>query len=169
MFCWFYKLMISNALDNDNQLSRQTKKHVRKCPDCQQFYETCSYLGQELGQQVGLPNKDYSERLNEDILLSLSDKRPETIKSETLWKPVLIAACLVVVFSIAILFVAKYFEKPVPDTRIPDVEVLIAQLPDSIESPLRIEFENLVSDTESAVRFLVTCVDVDIADSKIKN
>jgi hypothetical protein len=36
--------------------------------------------------------------------------------------------------------------------------------PPVIEEPLASEFENLANDTESAVRFLVACVNVDIAD-----
>jgi hypothetical protein len=38
--------------------------------------------------------------------------------------------------------------------------------PQVIEEPLANEFENLANDTESAVRFLVACVAVDIADIK---
>jgi hypothetical protein len=36
--------------------------------------------------------------------------------------------------------------------------------PPVIEEPLASEFENLANNTESAVRFLVACVAVDIAD-----
>jgi hypothetical protein len=36
--------------------------------------------------------------------------------------------------------------------------------PPVIEEPLASEFQNLASDTESAFRFLVACVAVDIAD-----
>ena len=38
--------------------------------------------------------------------------------------------------------------------------------PQVIEEPLANEFENLANDTESAVRFLVACVAVDIADAR---
>jgi hypothetical protein len=38
--------------------------------------------------------------------------------------------------------------------------------PKVIEEPLANEFENLTNDTESAVRFLVACVAVDIADAR---
>ncbi|NIP26715.1 MAG: hypothetical protein GWN67_15535 [Phycisphaerae bacterium] len=38
--------------------------------------------------------------------------------------------------------------------------------PRVIDEPLASEFQNLASDTESAVRFLVACVAVDIADTK---
>jgi hypothetical protein len=38
--------------------------------------------------------------------------------------------------------------------------------PQVIEEPLANEFENLANDTESAVRFLVACVAVDITDVK---
>jgi hypothetical protein len=37
-----------------------------------------------------------------------------------------------------------------------------------LEKPLANELQNLVDDTESAVRFLLTCVAVDIADDESK-
>ena len=97
-------------------------------------------------------------------------QRPETYKLVIKWWLVIAAAaCIAVLASIGILLLTR--SEKVPDSnRYAEGKKIIYDLveknlptawPESVESPLADEFENLTRDTESAVRFLVACITVD--------
>ncbi len=182
MFCWFYKFMISHTLDNGNRPSGITEKHIRRCADCRDFYNTCQSLGESLILDAAISNTRTSKRLSERILRAIPDQRTETHKVGTkLWASAA-AACLALIIMIgALLLVAQRND---PDNIQPgqnQMALAIRELrtvyrqvgqdlpitwPNVIEEPLTSELESLADDTESAVRFLVACVVVDIANSE---
>lgn len=170
MFCWFFRLMISHAADGNNRLSARTQNHIRRCAGCREFHEACLSLGEGLRREAPLPDEQFSRRLHERIVSAVPGQRPETYKLVIKWRPVIAAAaCIAVLASIGILFLTR--SEKVPDSNryaegkkiIYDLvgEELLEAWPESVESPLADEVENLTRDTESAVRFLVACITVD--------
>jgi hypothetical protein len=174
--------MISHTADSDNQPSDMIREHMYSCADCREFYQTCQSLGERLTREALISNSRTSGRLNKHILNAIPNKRIETKKvGRKLWIAALAACLALIVLTGASLLVMR------PNDRInipPDssqMTVAIQELrsvymqvgqdlpitwPRVIEEPLANEFENLANDTESAVRFLVACVAVDISDAR---
>lgn len=185
MVCWLFRLMISHTADNDNQPSAIIQEHMCNCGDCSQFYKTCQSLGERLTREALISNSRTSSRLNDHILRAIPSRRTETHKvGMKLWT-VAAAACLALIVLIgASLLVIKPNGRNNVQPNPAQMSVAIQELrsvyrqvgqdlpitwPQVIEEPLANEFENLTNDTESAVRFLVACVAVDIADTKGKS
>ena len=182
MVCWLFRLMISHTADNDNQPSDIMQEHMCNCADCREFYQTCQSLGERLTREALISNSRTSSRLNDHILNAIPSRRVETQKvGMKLWT-VAAAACLALIVLIgASLMVIKPNGPNIVQPGQNQMTVAIQELrsvyrqagqdlpsawPQVIEEPLANEFENLTNDTESAVRFLVACVAVDIADSR---
>lgn len=174
MFCWFFRLMISHAADGNNRLSSRTQKHIRCCAGCREFHETCLSLGEGLRREASVPDEEFSSGLHERIVSAVPGQPVGTYKLVIRWRPVIAAACLVVVASVGILFLTR--SEKVPDSnRYAEGKKIIYDLvgeefleawPKSVESPLGDQVENLTRDTESAVRFLVACVAVDPTETR---
>ena len=179
MFCWFYKFMISHVQDRESSPSGLTKKHICHCPDCHQFFNTSRSLGECLTRQAAVSNKRLSGRLSKHILSAVHNQGTEIRKVRIkFWIPAA-AACLALVILIGslLLVLKRNSQNNIPPGR-PQMGVAIQELrniyeqvgrdlpatwPQLIERPLAGEYERLANDTQSAVRFLVACVDVDIA------
>jgi hypothetical protein len=87
------------------------------------------------------------------------------------------AACVGLLVLMAVLFlvvprderVDKPYNPPLKEIRNLVGQDFSQAWPPLIEKPLASELKGLTNDTESAVRFLVACVTVDIADTKSKS
>jgi len=169
MFCWFYKLMISNAVDGAGGLSVAARRHIRRCTTCREFHQTCLSLGEGLRREVPIRNDQLSTRLGKRVMAVISDQSAETYKLPANWRPVIAAASIAVAVLVGALFLAPpQTEPPAPEprrvTEIPSLtryEIPTAAWAGLVERPLAGEVKNLADDTESAVRFLVACVAVD--------
>jgi len=169
MFCWFYKLMISNAVDGAGGLSVAARRHIRRCTTCREFHQTCLSLGEGLRREVPIRNDQLSTRLGKRVMAVISDQSAETYKLPANWRPVIAAASIAVAVLVGVLFLAsRQTEPPVPEprrvTEIPSLtryEIPTAAWAGLVSRPLAGEVKNLADDTESAVRFLVACVAVD--------
>ena len=169
MFCWFYKLMISNAVDGAGGLSVAARRHIRRCTTCREFHQTCLSLGEGLRREVPIRNDQLSTRLGKRVMAVISDQSAETYKLPANWRPVIAAASIAVAVLVGALFLAsRQTEPPVPEprrvTEIPSLtryEIPTAAWAGLVSRPLAGEVKNLADDTESAVRFLVACVAVD--------
>ena len=182
MVCWLFRLMISHTADNDNQPSGTIQEHVCHCADCREFYKTCQSLGERLTREALISNSRTSNRLNEHILNAIPSQRTETHKVRMKLWTVAAAACVALIVLIgASLLVMKWNGRNNFQPSHAQMTIAIQELrsvyeqvghelpitwPRVIEEPLANEFENLTNDTESAVRFLVACVAVDIADAR---
>lgn len=180
MVCWLFRLMISHTADKDNQPSAIIQEHMCHCRDCSQFYQTCQSLGERLTREALISNSRTSSRLNDHILNAIPSQRTETHKAGMKLWTVAAAACVALIVLIgASLLVMKPNGRKKVQSNPAQMTVAIEQLrsvyrqvgqdlpitwPQVIEEPLANEFENLTNDTESAVRFLVACVAVDIAE-----
>ena len=182
MVCWLFRLMISHTADNDNQPSPIIQEHMCNCADCREFYQTCQSLGERLTREALISNSRTSSRLNEQILNAIPSQPMEKHKVRMILWTVAAAACLALIVLIgASLLVLKFNGRDNVQPNPAQMTVAIQELrsvyeqvghdlpitwPRVIEEPLANEFENLTNDTESAVRFLVACVAVDITDAK---
>lgn len=182
MVCWLFRLMISHTADNDNQPSPIIQEHMCNCADCREFYQTCQSLGERLTREALISNSRTSSRLNDHILNAIPSQTMETHKVRTkLWIAAAAACLALIVLTCASLLVLKSNGRDNVQLKPVQMTVAIQELrsvyeqvghdlpitwPRVIEEPLANEFENLTNDTESAVRFLVACVVVDIADAR---
>lgn len=181
MVCWLFRLMISHSADNDNRPSGIIHEHISHCGDCRDFYNTCQSLGESLTREALISNSRTSSRLNEHILNAIPSQLTTHKVVRKLWIAAA-AACvaLIVVAGAYLIIMNQDGRKDVkPDPKQMNLAIhelrsvywkvgrdLPTNWPRVIDEPLASEFQNLASDTESAVRFLVTCVAVDIADTK---
>ncbi len=180
MVCWLFRMMISHTADKDNQPSGIMQEHMCNCTDCREFYKTCQSLGERLTREALISNSRTSSRLNDHILNAIPTRRTETQKvGMKLWIAAAAACLALIVLAGASLMVMKPNGQNNIQPNPAQMTVAIQELrtvyrqvgqdlpiawPRVIEEPLANEFENLANDTESAVRFLVACVAVDIAD-----
>ena len=170
MFCWLFKLMISHAVDGDGKLSGTTQKHIGRCAGCREFYQSCLSLAQGLTREAAISNSDVSEQLSGRILTAVSGQETKEYKVTVKLWPIVTAACL----ALAVLIGALYLvpgggedvaeSDPVMAYRKLAEDVLGPSLSELIKKPLTDDYDNIAEDTASAVRFLVACVNVDIAD-----
>lgn len=183
MFCSIFRLMISHAVDGDSQLAGTTEKHIRHCASCREFYKTCLSLAEGLTREAAISNQEVSERLSVSVLLwspyglkRMPRRRTETYSVGLRRRRTVAAACvaLIVLMGILLLAVRRDDEdagppgqvEPIAELRALAGEDFAAGWPGLIKEPLAGELENLADDTESALRFLVACVAVDITDTK---
>jgi predicted anti-sigma-YlaC factor YlaD len=182
MLCWFFRFMISHTVDKDSRPSGITEKHIRHCADCRQFYKSCQSLGERLTLEAAASNDGISSRLSEHILMAIPGRRTEVKNAITkIWIPAAAACVALVVLIGAFLLVGQRNgrDNVQPDrtqmaVAIHELRSVYRQLgqeltitwPLAIEKPLASEFKSLTNDTQSAVRFLVACVNVDIADAE---
>jgi hypothetical protein len=182
MFCWFYKFMISHVQDGGGSPSGITKKHIRRCEDCRQFYKTCQSLGERLTREAEISCTRLSMRLSEHILRAIPGRCTEAQKVGMKFWISAVAACLALILLIgALLLVVRPSGRDDIQPGRLQMAIAIQELrtvyeqvgqdlqiirPGIIEKPLANEFKCLTNDTQSAVRFLVACVDVDIANAE---
>lgn len=176
MFCSIFRLMISHALDGDSRLSGTTEKHIRHCASCREFYETCLSLAEGLTREAAISNQEVSERLSVSALKGMPRRRTDTYSVGLRRRRTVAAACVALIVLMVILFLAVRRDdqdtsqpgqvEPVAALRALVGEDFATVWPGLIEEPLAVELNNLADDTESALRFLVACVAVDITDTE---
>jgi hypothetical protein len=139
-------------------------------------------LGESLTRQALISNSSTPRRLKENILNAIPSQFTKTHKVvRKLWIAAAAACAALIIVTAASLIVMNRDDR----TNIPphpqQMSLAIQELrsvywkvgrdlqttwPTMIEKPLASEFKSLTNDTHSAVRFLVACVDVEIADAK---
>jgi len=176
MFCSYFKWKISAAMDSGGRLSRAVEKHIRRCADCREFYNGCVSLAYGLRSEAAVSDGRIPPRLNERILMAVPYRRAGTQKIAVRLWPVAVAACVALVVLLAVLFVSKRQEgRTAGEGDMPTPIQVVGDLMKGdftgtwsrlIEKPLGGELQNLENNTESAVRFLVACVTVNVTITK---
>jgi len=170
MFCRFFRFMISGVVDTGRSLSPTTRRHIRRCAACRRFHETSVSLAERLRREAAELQAPPRQKLAERILKAQSDACTAAHRLRIRWGPVAAAASLVVIATAAAVFVMRPGPGGPTTNRYEQGREIIAGLvpqevivawPEVVDAPLAGEVENLTSDTESAVRFLVSCVAVD--------
>ena len=172
MFCWLYKLKISGAMDGNGKLPRAAERHIRHCAPCREFHNDCLSLAYGLRTETMVSKDHVSERLTRRILTAIQHQRtgiqPTRIR---LW-PIAAAASVILFVLVGALFLAKHYRGQNGGENEPTFVISgITDLAEGnfarpwsqlVEKPLASELQNLQNDTQSAVRFLVTCVAVNV-------
>lgn len=163
MLCRLHRFMISHAVDANGGLNPLTQRHIAHCPACRSFHKGWQTLGHRLRSQA-TDLEPVSQRVTERIAHALTG--PPQPKAPTAvgfrWA---VAACVAVALLIAFVAVTQTDRHSEPaDVRLPAFAQAEAHLQTTwsylIKHPLATELDNLTSDTESGVRFLVACVNV---------
>jgi hypothetical protein len=180
MFCWFFKFMISHVQDKGGSPSRITEKHILHCSDCRRFFNTCRSLNKRLTQEAAVLNKRLPKRMSQHILSAINDQGTRIHKVRINFWMSAAAACLALIVIVGALLLFARRDDGRNNIQSPgsQMDVAIQELrkvydqvgrdlpatwPQLIERPLAGEYEKLTNDTQSAVRFLAACVNVDIA------
>jgi hypothetical protein len=158
-------MMISHAADLDRPVGGITQRHIEGCESCRRFHESCQFLGDGLRAEAIDLNGAYSlsaERIKKALAGPSGRYRHIPIKL----KYFAAAACIFLAAAAAVMLMSRPPEQHHPED--PPVSIsdllgtdLQANWAGLLEEPLAGEMKNLADDTESAIRFLVACVDVD--------
>jgi hypothetical protein len=52
MFCWYYRIRISHALDGDRALPKGVEKHINQCGSCRRFYQGSLAVADQLRREA---------------------------------------------------------------------------------------------------------------------
>ncbi len=162
MLCWFFRFMISSAADSGNPIDRWTSRHVTSCASCGHFLRSCRTIDKRLRSEAAgwQPGPEQASRR---ILLNFAGM-PSPSRGSRIRAALAAAACLAIgaaiLFSLSIPARQPQASSPAPIAIIPTGAPWAVPWAELIRNPLATEAENLTSDTESGIRFLVACLDV---------
>jgi len=162
MFCWLFRFTISSATDSSRAIDRWTSRHVAHCASCGQFLRHCRTIDVRLRSEAAGWQRG-SEQLSQRIIPNLVGVRPPN-HGYRIRAALAAAACLAitaaVIFSLSMPARHPKASAPTMTTSIPAGAPWATKWAELIRNPLAAEAENLTSDTESGIRFLVACLDV---------
>lgn len=155
MWCWFFRRMVSHAADSDQAPGPLTMQHLSRCRDCSRFSETCRLLAEGLRREAS-DLKDGTEQ-------SGRPSRPVIPRGPAIARVGVAAIIALAVFA-GVYLAAR---SPQPETHSPMGQI-VGGTTNAFENtwepltmnPLAGEIENLVSDAESGVDFVLACLDV---------
>lgn len=174
MFCWLFRLMISNSIDVNRPISATTKRHLEKCPNCRHFYSLCHSLEEALPAEAKVLVQDSPPISNERIMQGIAKTGNVNVDVRNKFRPFAVAAGIALILLVGILLLPSG-RKTANDS---DFGMAVAELTDMlnldreqalsglVEKPLATELQSIVADTESAARFLYTCVAVDVVPAE---
>jgi hypothetical protein len=164
-------------MDGDGVLSRAAEKHIRHCANCREFHSRCVSLANGLRNEAAVSDNRTSRQLSTRILRAIQYPQAEAQKVGVRLRPAAVAACIALTAIVVVLFLAKHHNNQVSGPGKSGTEIqAIRNLGGGdfagawsgfVERPLAGELENLENDMESAVRFLVTCVAVNVTGTGI--
>jgi len=162
MFCWFFRFMISSATDSGSAIDRWTSRHVAHCASCGQFLQSCRTIDVRLRSEAAGWQRG-SEQPAHPILPNFAGMQLPS-HSYRIHAALAAAACLAITAAVMLSLTMPARQ---PEASAPTMTAIIpASTPwatkwaELIKNPLAVEAENLTSDTESSIRFLVACLDV---------
>jgi len=175
MFCSIHKLLISRAVDSKKQIPAFTKRHLGRCESCREFAQLCGSLKQRFTHDTAAILKGYNKAIDQKVISALPKIKesrsklsrhglvPNLFSKRIFLVPSLVAASLVLVISISILFLTLPRSKEVNSlANISDIfnRAHPARILEKAESPLEKEYIELKETIESTAKFLVSRLDV---------
>lgn len=110
MRCFFYRILISHALDGDRPLPDRVMRHLHRCPACRQFHEASTLLPEEF--RAAAEERSLQPSLLTDKLTTVSrGKDRAAIKYPSSRPAVLRFAVLVLLFALILAGGIYYFGK----------------------------------------------------------
>lgn len=184
MFCWLIKLLISNNIDNGTKNSGFVEKHLVACKSCCQFYDYAKNIEDKLKKDAEtIQTKITPGTVNTIKFKLIADPVSHTTKMKSAL--IAAAACIVValILSSAINIQKTREIKNIKQTKAQEAlkyvlsaheritENIEAQEPASkliqaMAEPYKKEIDIIKTETETALMFLVSCVDVHIDDNQ---
>jgi len=175
MFCSIHKLLISRAVDSKKQIPAFTKRHLGRCESCREFAQLCGSLKQRFTHYTAAILKGYNKAIDQKVISALPKIKesrsklsrhglvPNLFSKRIFLVPSLVAASLVLVISISILFLTLPRSKEVNSlANIFDIfnRAHPARILEKAESPLEKEYIELKETIESTAKFLISRLDV---------
>lgn len=182
MRCLYYRWKLSNSVDGEVRLSKRTRKHLAGCSECWSFFNKSMQLAEQLEQGADLLNINVPAGLDERIIASLES--PVNVGRRLNYKlPVRliasVAACiLILILSWVILHNPRQDSPVAGNDPVGEIRKIAGSIRERAEvqygaNPIAMskvmrnrypdEISNLANNTGSAVKFLVSCVNVEIA------
>jgi len=185
MFCRLYRWHISNAVDGQQRLSESVLAHLRRCPDCRSFLSISMRLDRELSSRAIQPDPERLDRLNEQIFSAVrAVQQPAAVHHRRIPRVAFAAAAVLFVgTAIAFLAMRDRGEPPVAQGQTDPVAALRqiasevaartpvqadpAAISNMVAKPYSDELARLAGETESAIKFVASCVGVTVPRERI--
>lgn len=179
MFCFVYKWMISWSLDSGKELPGSVNRHIVGCTSCREFARTSAELAARLTRDApGFLQRSH-DTLDSKITSALDGKPGHRLTPKRRFHfspvPVLTAALVVLLVTIAIIFQVIPITSPAPGessiAEPPGTAIAKNPLPilKKIESPIESEMNKLGKSINSAAKFLVSRLDIKISPHGMGN
>jgi len=164
--CWFFRLMISLAADSGGPVGRLTSRHLARCASCRRFHESCHVIEETLrfdAAQYARASGQFTHGVLSRLASAQLSNRRRPIRAV-----LAVAACIAIAAAAAVLLTRPATQPPGPSR----ATIAVFVPPDAdpgtawtrlIQRPLVAEAQSLTNDTESGIRFLVACLDVNPA------
>ena len=188
MVCGWMQWRISNSLDEGRPLSASAQKHLLGCAKCREFYRRSLQIEQALAEPAFLESSSTPEalanRFFEAAIHSAPSQAPSRFPSR--WIALAAAALFLAAASVTVPLLRN--QNPIPgptiasndpvsalQTIVRDLRPIgAAPLPTSatqlqvyLSQPYQKELNLMARDTDSAVKFVASCVGVDLSDRTI--
>ncbi len=175
MLCSMHKWLISRAVDSKKQIPAFTKRHLGRCDSCRKFTQLCGSLKQRFAHDTTAILKGYNKAIDQKIISALPEIKesrstlsrqgvgPNLFSKRTFLVPSLVAASLVLVISISILFLTLPRSSEVNSlANMSDLfkRAYPVRILEKAESPLEKEYTELKETIESTAKFLISRLDV---------
>jgi hypothetical protein len=170
MWCSIYRFMISHAADEGRKPSPMTLRHIDGCDSCRRFYEQCLMISTELKRDTDDRPMEQAGEYARRVAAAIPEKQL-THKRQLKFRPLAAAACIGLVFIGALIFFAVRPDRPVQrSSQTPVVQQIsagdiLAVLNRPLADPLSGELKQITNEADSAVKFIIACVNVDIANT----
>jgi hypothetical protein len=188
MFCGWTKWKISNWLDEGNPLSASAHKHLLGCARCRDFYKRSLQIEQALAEPTLVQSASTPEPLADRFFDAAIHSAPSQAASRFPSRWIALAAAAVFLAAASVLVPRLRNENPNPgptlvsndpvsalQTIVRDLRPIgAAPLPTSaaqwqmyLAQPYQKELNLMARDTDSAVKFVASCVGVDLSGRTI--
>lgn len=175
MFCFIYRWLMSNGLDNGKEPDGFLAEHIEQCPACSGFLASCKSVGFRLKRDSLTVHSDPGGLLNRKIIESLPRQKemsispPAGLIGQKFFTPIrFAAACFVMLAVLGVIILMTSPPQETADTGLlKDIISDSSLLPGGIDGVVSVdviltesmakEVDNLVSDAQSAANFLIAC------------
>jgi len=183
MMCPWYRWRLSNAVDEPGPLPARLQRHIDRCEGCRRFYQTAERLAEQLPHGVGPWQDEPALRNRVLAVVATNHERPAAVRASAAgprWQgpATAAAAALVMVLAVAaaILVLVGRPTEPVGTSPTAALQGILRQAvppgrpigrdPAAFQAwvtrPYARELECLGRQAESSVRFVASCVGVEL-------
>jgi hypothetical protein len=188
MFCGWMQWRISNSLDEGRPLSASATKHLLGCARCRDFYKRSLQIEQALAEPSLVQSASTPEALADRFFQAAIHSAPSQAASRfpSRWIALAAAAVFLAAASVLVPLLRNQTQNPGPtlvsndpvlalQTIVRDLRPIgAAPLPTSatqwqvyLAQPYQKELNLMARDTDSAVKFVASCVGMDLSDRTI--